>query len=124
MAVPALFDLLKDKKESVRASAAVALGKMKSPRAIKALASVLSNDELPVRVSAAVAMGEIGSPRAVKPLIKALSDKSGCVREAAASGLAHITGKNFGEDQVAWNKYWEENKEAFLSSCAKGLCRY
>ena len=69
-------------------------------------------------------MGEIGSPRAVKPLIKALSDKSGCVREAAAMGLAHITGKNFGEDQVAWNKYWEENKEAYLSSCAKGLCRY
>ena len=79
---------------------------------------------MPVRVSAAVAMGEIGSPRAVKPLIKALSDKSGCVREAAATGLAHITGKNFGEDQVAWNKYWEENKEAYLSSCAKGLCRY
>ena len=69
-------------------------------------------------------MGEIGSPRAVKPLIRALDDKSNSVRDAAAMGLTRITGKNFGEDQVAWNQYWEKNKEAYLSSCAKGLCRY
>ena len=122
--MPALFDLLQDKKESVRAAAVEALGKTKSPRAIKALAGVLKNDEVPVRGSATVAMGEIGSFRAVKPLINALSDKSGCVREAAAMGLAHITGKSFGEDQVAWDKYWEDNKEAYLSVCTKGLCRY
>ena len=108
----------------MRAAAAQALGKMKSPRAVKALVGALRSDELPVRVSAAVAMGEIGSPRAVKPLINALADKSVYVREAAAMGLTNITGKNFGEDQVAWNKYWEQNKETFLSVCTKGLCRY
>ena len=39
-------------------------------------------------------------------------------------GLAHISGKSFGEDRVAWDKFREENKEAFLSVYTKGLCRY
>jgi hypothetical protein len=69
-------------------------------------------------------MGKIESPKAVKLLIFALKDQDAGVRQAAAKSLQQITGQDFGEDQAKWNKYWEENKGTFISSCSKGLCRF
>ncbi len=46
-----LFELLQDPKETVRLSAIRALGKMRSPRAVKALVATLKTGDTPIRVN-------------------------------------------------------------------------
>ncbi|MCK4830522.1 hypothetical protein KA005_83160 [bacterium] len=59
------------------------------------------------------ALAEIGKP-AIEPLIIAMKGKSYEVRNRIIWALSKITGQDFGEDQVKWQKWWEENKETFL----------
>jgi len=104
--------------------AANALGQLRLFRAVRPLVAALQDKDPFVRYNATVALGQIGYPQAVRPLILRLKDENSCIREAAAIALQQITGKNFALNQANWNKYWEDNKETFLSSCAKGLCKH
>jgi len=81
---------------------------------IKLLIDAVSDQESSIRHSAVWALGEIGDPRAVEPLIIALLDDDLNVRNNAAGALRKITGKNFGEKQKKWQKWWEKNKKRFL----------
>lgn len=56
----------------------------------------------------------IGELRGPVPLIAALKDKDSDLRRFAAKALVEITGQDFGEDLVKWQKWWEENKETYL----------
>jgi HEAT repeat protein len=69
---------------------ALALGKLKEPRAVEALIEALRNGIEPVRAEAAYALGEIGEPIAVESLIKALYDTDEWVRYEAADALLKI----------------------------------
>lgn len=76
-----------------RLNAALALGKIKGPEAVRVLIALLRNSPYSVmRFVAATSLGEIGDPEAVVPLIAALQDKdrSGAVQRAAATALAKI----------------------------------
>ncbi len=73
----------------------------------------LSSDDPAERSSAAWALGKIGDKRAVEPLIAVLKDKGSYVRYYASEALTKITGKDFGEDQAQWQKWWEQNKSSF-----------
>lgn len=101
-AVPALVKSLQtDKKSSVRAAVAIALGKISDERAIESLSNLLllpntkKNrrvvDEF-VRRSAARALGEIRNKQAVPVLIRVLRDDSNAddVRREAAFALGTI----------------------------------
>ncbi|MCD5401319.1 HEAT repeat domain-containing protein, partial [candidate division NPL-UPA2 bacterium] len=113
-AVTPLITALGDEDERVRRNAAEALGRIGDPRAVEPLIAALRDEDSDVRESAALALGKTRDPRAVKPLIAALRDEDRDVRESAAWALEEITGKYFGEDVARWQKWWEENKEAFL----------
>ncbi len=71
-------------------------------------------DENPyVRASVADALRIAGDPKAVEALIAALKDEHWEVRSSAAAALWWITGQDLGKDSVAWQEWWEQNKESF-----------
>ncbi|MDB9307413.1 HEAT repeat domain-containing protein, partial [Aphanizomenon sp. CS-733/32] len=74
----------------VRSSAAFALGKIGSDKAVDALITALNHAESDVRSRAAEALGKIGSDKAVDALITALNDAEWYVRSIAAEALGKI----------------------------------
>jgi HEAT repeat protein len=86
--VEALSGLLKERKENVRAEAAMALGRIgpDAAAAVPALIVVLPDKSERVGHEAANALGRIGKP-AVEPLITALANASPTVRARAVESL-------------------------------------
>jgi hypothetical protein len=75
----------------VRAQAAVALGKLKDPKAVPYLTTALSDSIPYVRIDSANALGNIGNPLAIPVLKKNLvDDPSPHVRRACAKALGNI----------------------------------
>ncbi len=75
----------------VRATAAVALGRLADPRALPALEEALHGDgSYAVRAAACAALGRIGDPVALPALIDALGDSDEYVRTAAEEALARF----------------------------------
>jgi hypothetical protein len=87
-----LIKELKAEDRAVRGSAAYALGRIGSERAIEPLLNLLSSDkDSDVRWGAANALGVIGSEGAIDPLLNILSsDKDSDVRWGAANALGVI----------------------------------
>ena len=72
-AVEALIHVLRhDDYDAVRGMAAVALGKLKDPRAVRPLLETLQYDSPYVTNYAVTALGEIGDPQSIPPLREAL----------------------------------------------------
>jgi HEAT repeat protein len=88
--VEPLIIALSDEAADVRGSAANALGRIRSEKAVEPLIIALSDEAADVRGSAANALGRIRSEKAVEPLIIALSDKAHDVRISARIALIHI----------------------------------
>jgi HEAT repeat protein len=77
-----------DSSFKVRATAAVALGRLQDPRALSTLTSALQTDpHFAVRAAAAMALGRLPNSGAVPPLIDALHDSDPLVREQAGEAL-------------------------------------
>jgi len=111
-AVEPLLDALRnDAAAGGRMFAAEALGRLGDQRAVEPLLHALRNDA-DVRGTAARALGELGDQRAVEPLIDALrTSTSEWAREPIADALKAITGRDFGTDAEAWQKWRQEEKE-------------
>ena len=71
-------------------SAAYALGKIGSDKAIGALISALVHEDTNLRWNAVKALGDLGSDRAVDALISALTDEEDAVRFSAVMALGQI----------------------------------
>lgn len=72
----------------VRATAAVALGRLGDPRGLHALTSALTTDpHYAVRAAAASALGRVKHPDSVKALLRALRDPDPMVRSQAKDAL-------------------------------------
>ncbi len=98
-AVPQLILALSDENRPVRESAALALGSIGDPRAVRALCETLtSDDSAMVRASAADSLGEIGDQAARDPLVAALGDRRLLVRRSAVLAIA-LTGSNRDAEQ-------------------------
>ena len=89
-----------------------ALLKLGKP-AIEGWISVLEDANTDIRHLAATALREIDDPRAIPALIEAINDEESRVRNSVRYALESLTGKKLAEDQDAWQKWWEENKERF-----------
>jgi len=75
----------------VRATAAVALGRMGDARALPVLADALRGDEsYAVRAAAAAALGRLGNIEALQPLFLALHDTDAYVRGEATEALSRF----------------------------------
>ncbi len=75
----------------VRATAAVALGRMQDPRAITPLMEALRGDDhFAVRSAAASALGRLGEPLCLPALFEALKDPEEYVRDEAQEALARF----------------------------------
>ncbi|MBN1401303.1 MAG: HEAT repeat domain-containing protein [Anaerolineae bacterium] len=73
--------LEEDEEPTVRATAALALGKVKDREAVEALISALADVSVWVRRAAADALGTIGDPRAVPALREALGALEASIRD-------------------------------------------
>ena len=86
-AMPHLLELLEDKDEHFRASAAEALGELKDKRAGDALFRHVRDFSEKVRLVAAEALVQIGDPRGFGSLLQLLEDsKRSCISASAALG--------------------------------------
>jgi HEAT repeat protein len=75
----------------VRATAAVALGRMGDARALPVLADALRGDEsYAVRAAAAAAIGRLGDVGGLQPLFEALHDRDAYVRTEASEALSRF----------------------------------
>ena len=70
--------------DSVKSCAALALGEIGNPKAVKPLIQILSDENPEVRRNAALALGAIGDQKAVKSLTVGLQDGDETVRVASA----------------------------------------
>src|SRR5688500_2123586 len=87
--VPKLVEALRGAASfKVRATAAVALGRLADPRAAPALAETLRTDgHYAVRVAAASALGRLPTPAGIPSPLEALHDTDPFVREEARGAL-------------------------------------
>ncbi|MDI9393949.1 MAG: HEAT repeat domain-containing protein [Euryarchaeota archaeon] len=72
-----MLELKNSKKDYIRSSTAVALGKIGSDEAVPYLTERLRDTKAPVRSNAALALGRIGNEAAVEPLINILDSGKG-----------------------------------------------
>lgn len=86
-----LFDLIKDKDEHVRGSAAFALGNFKRQEVVEVLGSALLNDTSDfVRSMAVESLGQMKDPNTLEYLKKAKNDPSDKVKNAVARVLRNM----------------------------------
>ena len=71
-----MIETLRDEKKEVRRTAAIALGKIKDPRAVEALTAALADEKASVRRRAAVALGETHDSRVEELLNEAVKKKN------------------------------------------------
>ena len=77
----------------VRATAAVALGRMGDPRVVPVLAEVMhSDDSYAVRAAAAAALGRVNDISGIAPLLEALHDNDEYVRNEVSDALDRFHG--------------------------------
>ncbi|WZO97363.1 HEAT repeat domain-containing protein [Isosphaeraceae bacterium EP7] len=90
-AVEGLRGLLSEKKESVRAEAVMALGRIgpNAEAAVKDLIPLLGHTSERIRREASLALGRIGKP-AIGPLVDAASGENLQVRALAVDALGHL----------------------------------
>lgn len=95
-AIEPLLKMLKEPNRGAIASAAFALGELRSARAIKSLIELLGEDDQTIRTNATEALAKIGDP-AVRALIEALEDPNWVTRNSAAIGLGELVNHSAGK---------------------------
>ena len=73
------------------------------------LRDYLADEEAEIRRAAALATAAKKNRSHTPALVRLLSDADADVRRAAEHALKALTGKNFGSDAAAWQKWWRTN---------------
>lgn len=104
---------LEDKDLDVRTSVCEIWGERGDLEAIEVLSETLTQDtNLDVRLAAARGLGKIKNQAAVEPLGTALDDPDPALQRRAVESLKQVTGRNFGNDIVAWRTYVQGGEPA------------
>lgn len=97
---------VKDQDATVRRAACRAWGKRGGQEAMERLAEALGSDTDPdVRIEAARELGQFADPLAYQALGLALQDEDPALQYRAVESLKQATGKDFGNDLAAWQKF-------------------
>ena len=104
-AIEPLVRTLSSESAFARYSAVKVLGNLRAAGALERVAERLKDVDADVRMRAAWALGEIGGERTIPPLIEALRDEDDNVRTSAAEALKKVTGRDFGPDRDAWDRW-------------------
>ena len=100
-----VIERLTDISAIVRQDAAVVLGSLIVPSAIKPLMQrSLGDDSVDVRIAAVRALGSYPTRDVLNTLIKCLDDEDFSVRFEAAESLRRLTGRNIGIDVDRWRE--------------------
>ncbi len=95
-----------DQSEDVRIAVCQAWQRRGGPEAIQALAETLGSDtDIDVRLKATEALADFRDPVAVRALGVALDDKDPALQYRAMQSLRSATGRDFGNNSVAWREY-------------------
>lgn len=95
-----------DSDAMVRIAACESLGQRGGADGIQALAQVLGSDaDIDVRLAAAKGLGDTGDAAAVASLSLALEDPNPALQLRGVRSLEKVTGKDFGDDVVAWRTF-------------------
>ncbi|MFQ6078461.1 MAG: HEAT repeat domain-containing protein, partial [Thermodesulfobacteriota bacterium] len=101
-------------------------GEIRDARAVEPLIVALKNEDSEVRGDAAWALrqiictlndyplAEIKDARIIEALIATLKDENREVPIYTEEILEKITRKDFGQDPVKWQEWWEQNRKNFL----------
>jgi HEAT repeat protein len=94
-------------------------GDIPNPREVETI-EALVDDDWQVRTAAATEVEVIGAraARAIPVLVRMLASECWVERLAAADALEAITGQGFGQDALAWQRWW---RDQYLEWSA-GLC--
>jgi HEAT repeat protein len=114
-AADALIAIIESTREdaSVRSSALRSVGLTGDPRAVPVLIRKLMDPDYGVRENAAFALGFFREARVVEALLMAMSQKKGeSYSSRARDSLEKLTGQKL-YDEVAWQKWWQDNKNTF-----------
>jgi HEAT repeat protein len=104
-----------------RMEAAVALGDMRSARAVNALEDRMARDDFHlVRAACARALNRIGRPSSIAAFVRALEDKSATVRWEAVVGLGRLGAREEAQKLAQMLKGGREVAE-IRRECAKVL---
>jgi HEAT repeat protein len=104
---------LEDKDIDVKTSVCELLGERGDSNSVQILADTLAQDEnLDVRLAAARALGKIKNQAAVQPLGLALDDPDPALQRRAVESLKQVTGRDFGNDVVAWRTFVQGGEPA------------
>jgi hypothetical protein len=93
-----------------RCVAAGLVGAHQGEDIVPLLAELLKSPEYELRTCAAIGLHRSKTPAAVELLIHALSDKSAEVRRACRHGLLDLTDQDFGENERAYQDWWQRNR--------------
>lgn len=110
-AIESLVQALKYDQWDVRKESVESLKKIEGGvgKAIELLAIAFTEEEAwNIRENITWALGEMEDERAIETLITALKDENRIVRKGAAWSLRKITGKDFGQNQAAWEKWYNK----------------
>lgn len=104
---------LTDKNYQVRMVALENILLLDKVEVIKALEKALSDIDWRIRVTAIEATQKIRTKECITFLIKQLASEKGRLKLDILIALKDLTGKEFGSDIKAWQKWWDANKESF-----------
>lgn len=96
-------------EDEVRNAAAMALVKIGKP-SVDYLIAVLEDEDKSLQESAIKVLGRLGDARAIEHLIPFLKNKDSIVKGCAMETLKKITGYDYGEDTIKWQKWFAKNK--------------
>jgi len=82
-----LHDAIHNSSARIRAHAARALGKLRSPQSVPYLIELLQDEEWSVRAGAAEALGQIGDKASIEALVQKIQDNVEKVQDQAATAI-------------------------------------
>jgi|GEM_PF-2208512 len=98
---------------ALKVKAALVLGSLQAEEAIGYLARMLTSRKEYYRLAAIRALGAMGKRDCVAPLIKRIDRESGHCLGELCFALHRLTGRNFGVDTAAWERWWSLSKDSF-----------
>jgi hypothetical protein len=105
---------LRDNEESVRAAAALSLGKLKVVGSLKKLIGALKDKSWAVRGAVIEALGTLGEKGAVGALIEHMEkEEETQLLEDCGRALGRLTGMSFGSAVGLWKKWWGEHQNEY-----------